>query len=174
VIVDCDIRKWPDRPHWHFRARLLGRDRYGTWLGAAPPVAYTGPRGAGAWRHHFVCVVPDHAWWMATFNGWADPTTDVYVDIATPARWFGSRLTAIDLDLDVVRLRDGRTAMLDEDEFEDHRGRYDYPPHIVQGAERSARSVLAAVRQREEPFGRVGRHWLKALEATPAPSPARS
>lgn len=162
MIVDCDMRKWPDRPHWHFRARLLGRDRYGTWLGSTPQTAYTGPYGAGAWPQPFVCVIPEHAWWVATFNGWPG-NIETYVDMTTPARWHGSHVVAIDLDLDVARRRDGRVLGLDEDEFDDHRVRYGYPDAVVDAARRTFERLQSAVRHREEPFRSVGRRWLARL-----------
>ena len=34
----------------------------------------------------------------------------------------------VDLDLDVIRMRDGRIILDDEDEFEEHQVRYAYPP----------------------------------------------
>jgi uncharacterized protein len=164
MIVDCDMRKWVDRPHWRFNTKLLGRDVYGTWLGARIGTAYTGPLGGGNWQHNFVVLVPDGEWWIASWNDIQQPNIEVYVDITTTPRWFGTNVVrAIDLDLDVARLRDGRVELWDEDEFDDHRVRYGYPDDVVERARSTADRLMEHVSARREPFGDVGRRWLQRL-----------
>jgi hypothetical protein len=162
VIVDCDMRKWGDIAHWRFPVELLGRDAFGTWLGAVPPTAYTGPRGAGEWTHNFVMCVPDDAWWIATFNAvTTEVGAEVYVDMTTPPVWLsGSHVQAIDLDLDVIRERDGTVFIDDEDEFEEHKVKFAYPADVVAAARASCDEIFRRVRSRDEPFGDVGRTWL--------------
>jgi predicted RNA-binding protein associated with RNAse of E/G family len=164
VIVDCDMRKWVDRPHWRFDTELLGRDEHGTWLGARIGTTYTGPRGAGAWQHNFVVLVPEDRWWIASWNDVQQPEIEVYVDITTAPRWLNEGVvTAIDLDLDVARLRDGRVELWDEDEFEEHRVRFAYPQDVVDRASATAQEVITAVEGRDEPFGEVGARWLELV-----------
>lgn len=55
------------------------------------------------------------------------PEVSVYIDIATPPEWDGSRLTFIDLDLDVIRRLNGSVEIIDQDDFEENRTAYDYP-----------------------------------------------
>ncbi len=113
---------------------------------------------------HFVTVVPDGGWWMATF--YAAPTElDIYVDITTPATWFSdAHVTSVDLDLDVVRYRaDGRVVVADEDEFDEHTVSYGYPDDLVRAARESATHIVDAVTSRREPFGEVGFAWLGKL-----------
>jgi hypothetical protein len=67
----------------------------------------------------------------------------------------------IDLDLDVSRWRDtGAVRVLDEDEFAEHQARYGYPDGVVAQAERTARWLLAAVSDGDEPFASAYRPWL--------------
>ena len=66
----------------------------------------------------------------------------------------------VDLDLDVVLLRDGTLFVDDEDEFAQHQVELAYPPEVVAMARGTADEVLAAVGNRSEPFGDVGRDWL--------------
>ena len=107
------MRKWPDRPHWRFDAELLGRDEHGTWLGTRAGMPYTGPR-TGTWPSGFVMVIPDGEWWIASWYDEGEPNVELYVDITTAATWPStSFVTAIDLDLDVVRSRDGRVELVD-------------------------------------------------------------
>ena len=86
--------------------------------------------------HDFVTLVPAREWWVASFNGRrGDADVDVYVDVTTaPVRSAGV-VEAVDLDLDVVRLRDGSVRVLDEDEFADHQVRYRYPAEVIDRAQ---------------------------------------
>jgi hypothetical protein len=52
--------------------------------------------------------------WLTTFHGPGGPLS-VYVDITAPATWDGPTVTACDLDLDVLRLLDGRHSYDDAD-----------------------------------------------------------
>lgn len=89
---------------------------------------------------------------------------EIYIDVCTTARWVADdRVEMVDLDLDVVRRRDGSVELLDEDEFVDHSARFAYPPRIVAGARTTAAELMLAVEQRVEPFGSAAVRWLGAL-----------
>lgn len=68
----------------------------------------------------------------------------------------------VDLDLDVVRHRDGVVEALDHDELDAHRLSLGYPDHIVALAERSCADVMAAIERGDEPYTSVGWSWLTA------------
>ena len=104
-------------------------------------------------------ITPD-SWWTAVWNEGGD--FEIYVDIATPPRWDGDRVTMIDLDLDVVRHRDGRTLVLDEDEFDEHRVSLGYPPDLVDRARTTTAAVFLDVERRIPPFDATGAQWLEA------------
>ena len=90
----------------------------------------------------------------------------MYVDITAPARWDGSVLRAVDLDLDVVRGETGRVWVDDEDEFAEHRVAWDYPASLVELATSTCAWVKAALTARESPFDGVHEHWLEVLRRT--------
>ena len=119
---------------------------------------------------------------------WAWPTfhapgiwCDLYVDIATPGRWDGTVMRAVDLDLDVIRMSDPLPAVVyqaavdacrvagevfvdDEDEFEEHQVAFGYPPEVVDLARRSCDEVLSAVTSRVPPYdGTTAQRWLDVL-----------
>jgi uncharacterized protein len=167
--VFCDMRKWPARPHYRFHAERLGEDEHGIWLGLRPGTPLSGPRGDQIVRHACATLVPRHEWFVATWydpyvpSGEGDLFIDValYVDIATPAEWLSrTHVTTVDLDLDIVRRRNGELYVDDEDEFAEHHVSYGYPEEIVEGALRSSQQVLEMVRMGAEPFGSAYRSWL--------------
>ena len=168
--VDLVLRKFDGRPHRQVTARLLGEDRYGTWLATPRGTVVTyhyGSRPTGRTRTDAVRLIPGGSWWMAMFP--ARPAVlEAYCDVTTPARWTGpAEITVIDLDIDVVRYRaDRRVEVEDEDEFEEHRVAMGYPPDIVEGALRGADDLREAMREDREPFAGHYRTWLARVGST--------
>lgn len=158
--MHIDFRKWPDQTHWQFAMRRLGEDEHGIWLWSPPGVvARRGDEAPQVLTATNVKLIAADAWWTAMWND-RSPHVELYVDIATPARWADDRVTMIDLDLDVVRLRNGRVELHDGDEFDDHRVRYGYPPHVVAAARATAAQVLLDVEAHRKPFGAAATGWL--------------
>ena len=157
--------KWPDLPHWEHDALVLGRDDHGTWLGAPRGTLMERPGSTFRTDWEQVTLVPDGAPFVATFYSRPAPV-EVYVDISGHATWSEGAVTAVDLDLDVVRGWTGRVWVDDEDEFADHRVRLGYPDEVVALATRSCDEVRAAVGAGLAPYdGVTGAHWLGRLRA---------
>ena len=154
-------RKYDGSLHWHLTMLRLGEDEHGVWLGQ--PAGGEMRKGDGpavliAQAH--VMLIPSGQWWTASFN--AKPCwTEIYCDVTTPPEWLGpDEVTAIDLDLDVIRrFKASRSDLLDADEFADHQVRFGYPADIVEQAVRSADRLRRAVLA-DEPFTTVYRRWL--------------
>jgi predicted RNA-binding protein associated with RNAse of E/G family len=167
-----ETRKWPDEPHWEFDAFRLGADAHGIWVGVPEGTLLSKPTRAFHATADHVVLIPHDAWWLGTFYG-SDLTRpfDVYVDITTPAQWISEDLVkAVDLDLDVAR-RPGEEAFLDdEDEFALHRVTLNYPPEVIQNAERSAVEIMAAVQSMTPPFDGLHLEWLARLRSRLAQS----
>ncbi|MDQ3896796.1 MAG: DUF402 domain-containing protein [Actinomycetota bacterium] len=163
-MVPVELRKWGDRLHWHFAMQHLGDDEHGVWLAGAPgTVLQRGTEPPIVKPDAWVLLVPASGSWIASWNAEAGP--EIYVDVTSRPEWRDGTLTAVDLDLDVVRRRDGTTVLLDEDEFADHRVRFGYPEAVVAAARRTADWLMETVAARAEPFDRVGARWLAAAGA---------
>ncbi len=158
--VEVEFRKWPDRPHWRYPMVVLGDDEHGRWLFA--PAGTPTRRGDEPVRyasHAFLSLVEEGAWRVPIFN--AGGPICVYVDLATPPVWEGTTVRMIDLDLDVVRRTDGTVAVVDEDEFADHRLRYDYPDGLVDAVEAEAARTRHALACGLPPFHGVADEWME-------------
>lgn len=157
--------KYPKTPHWRFEMRYLGSDDHGTWLGA--PAHTTGQRGAEPpvlFRDPFVVLVPPAGWWMMVLNA-APRDPEIYIDVCTPASWQGKELVeSVDLDLDVIRKRNGTVILIDEDEFEVHRRELGYSEAMVSSTRITAAELMLAVERRRPPFDDTGLHWLDMVE----------
>ncbi|RYU11011.1 DUF402 domain-containing protein [Nocardioides iriomotensis] len=167
------VTKWGGRPHWEHDTTVVGTDEHGTWLGAPAGTLVSRPGVSFTATAAFVSVVPPDGAFVATFyapnrSGPGDPV-ELYVDITTVPRWADGVVTMVDLDLDVVRGRSGRVWVDDEDEFADHRVRYDYPDEVVALATASLDRVHVAVRAGTGAFDpTLGRTWLSRLSAAAA------
>ena len=58
-------------------------------------------------------------------------TLEIYVNVTTRPALDQGTVSAVNLDLDVVRWRDGRVEVLDEDEFAEHQVLLGYPAELI-------------------------------------------
>lgn len=160
-------RKWPQTSHYGHAGWILGEDEHGLWLElrvGSPvyrdeEVLFHGTSGG-------LMLVPPEDGWLAWFPEFGD--FELYVDIASGTTRTQSSVTMVDLDLDVIRRRDGSVELLDEDEFALHQVELAYPVQLVQHAERMADHVLRAVRSKVEPFdGVAAREWMTQRTDSP-------
>jgi protein associated with RNAse G/E len=87
------------------------------------------------------------------------------VDVITPPRWSERTVSMVDLDLDVVRHRDGRVEIVDLDEFEQHRRSLSYPHRLARAALEAAAALAASFDRQDEPYASVGWEWLAAARS---------
>ena len=151
--IRVDFRKYPDAQHWQYDLRWLAEDEYGAWLWGPPGTrAQRSDEPPITFSSTNLKLVTD-GWWAGIWQASGEP--EVYVDIATPAVWSEGRVTLIDLDLDVVRLRSGAVRVLDEDEFAEHQVALGYPRELIEGARESCERVRVMLERNEEPFATV-------------------
>jgi hypothetical protein len=156
--------KWDGRLHWHFFLRRLGEDEHGVWLAVPAGTPYQrGYEEPLIESDGFLVLIPSTGSWAALWNLKKEP--EIYVDVTSPPEWSDGVVTAVDLDLDVVRYRDGRVRVLDRDEFAEHRALMAYPQTVVDGAEATARWLTEAMAARREPFGDASGRWLAGVNA---------
>ena len=169
------MTKWREAPHWQIPARWLGSDEHGDWLGIPRGTLMARPGYQTVSEFDQVGLIPppgrpdEQRAWMATFHAAPAPTW-VYVDMTTPPVWDGSAVRAVDLDLDVIRMRDGHVVVDDEDEFAEHQVELGYPPEVVDLAQASCDRVHAAILDEDPPFDGSHERWLDVLDGLTARS----
>ena len=186
IPIRCEMTKWGDRPHWEFDGIHLGSDEHGEWLGFPQGTINTRPGLELVSQAACVTLVPLEGWYAATFHA-AGIWCDLYVDIATPGRWDGTVLRAVDLDLDVIRMADPLPAVVyaaaaeagrvagevfvdDEDEFAEHQVAYGYPADVIERAQASCDAVLSDVRAGRAPYDGTHQRWMSELSRRTASS----
>jgi len=155
--------KWGGVPHWAFDMEPLGQDAAGRWFGmrgGAPQ--QRGDEPPVALPHDCVLLVPSDGCYTAFWN--AAGTVGLYVDVTTQPVVNADTIDVVDLDLDVVRLRDGTIELIDEDEFELHQVRYAYPAAIIDQARSTADWLMRTISAGHELFDELGPHRLAAYQ----------
>lgn len=171
-------RKYDGSLHWHTTLLWLGEDEHGAWLGSpGGGVSRRGSEPSITLGYAYLTLVPTDAWWTAIFNTPGHVRTEIYCDVTTVPQWHledvPPAFTMIDLDLDVIRRRDGETTIDDEDEFQEHAALMRYPPDIVAAAEESCRWLVRQVSAARPPFDAATyQPWLDRIPDTwPDPLP---
>lgn len=147
-------RKWPNLPHYGHDGWPLGEDAHGLWieLRVGCPV-YRGTELLFHGTGGGLMLAPPHGRWLAWFPEFGP--FEVYVDIVTGMQRSATALTMVDVDLDVVRTREGDVQLLDEDEFEIHQVRYGYSAEMIASAVETAAEVMQHVTEERPPFDRA-------------------
>ncbi len=161
-VVRVDYHKYDGSAHRGYPALRLGEDVHGVWLGVPPEVF---PDVEFKYAEPYVLLLPREAWWTAMFIS-PPRRTEIYCDIATPARWLDSTsVQLVDLDLDVRRRRaGGLVELLDEDEFAEHADRFGYPQAVRENAWSAANWLVRALSGDTQPFAGEYRAWLSQVE----------
>jgi uncharacterized protein len=164
--VELATEKWGGRSHYRGDNVHLGDDEHGTWLwGAAGRTIYRDDEPLFVTEHDALTLVPPGRWWAPSW--WiGHPELEVYVNINTPAERRGDRIVWVDLDLDVIRFRDGRVEVVDRDEFEEHQVRYGYPGDLIARAEAVTAEAHELVTRNVPPFdGLAAAGWIARARA---------
>ncbi len=172
--VRIEMTKWGDRPHWQIPGLWLGSDDHGDWIGIPAGTRMVRPGRDVRSEFDQVGLVPATGDEVArsclpTFHR---PPSHVwvYVDMTTLPAWDGSTIRAVDLDLDVIRGRDGDVVVDDEDEFAEHQVTLGYPPEVVALAEASRDRVYAAILAEAAPYDGSHERWQQVLDELSARS----
>jgi hypothetical protein len=156
-------------------AYSLGTDQFGAWLHTPTGSLYRGDDGYrtgvcavaqgnnGAGQPIVQLIAPGE-WWIATWYPTA-AAHDVTVDICTPAQFTDQTWTYTDLELDPWRSRDGTVSTDDWDEFHAACAAGRISPTEASEAKTATTAIEARLKQRDEPFGRVGATKLTAALA---------
>lgn len=156
-LVRSVYRKYDGSLHWHTTLLWLGEDGHGVWLGSPPHgTSQRNAEPAITLAYAYLTLVPRDAWWTAIFNAPGQVRTEIYCDITSVPQWHRDldppMFTMIDLDLDVIRRRDGLTVIDDEDEFAEHQVQMAYPPEVITAAEQSCAWLFEHVANQRAPF----------------------
>jgi protein associated with RNAse G/E/RimJ/RimL family protein N-acetyltransferase len=149
--------KYDGSPHYAYEARLVAED--GALLTLAVPrgTAMSGYRGDLRTSVPFTALFyTDERWYNCYHNHWTTPRLRIesYANVALPATFDGETVRWVDLDLDVLIRSTGSVSLVDVDEFVEHGRRFGYPADLVRRANATADALLAATRERRDPFDR--------------------
>ncbi|GGN66171.1 hypothetical protein GCM10010112_28300 [Actinoplanes lobatus] len=162
-MIRMRFTKWGGRLHWFYPLEPLGEDRHGRWFGArAGTPVQRGDEPPVVQGHDVVTLIPATGCWIGSFNP-DHVELSAYIDVTTRPEIIDGVIHAVDLDLDVIRRRDGSVAVLDEDEFADHQVRYGYPAPVVAQARATTDDLVGLLTTAVQPFETEARRRLAAF-----------
>ena len=145
--VRARYTKWGGKRHHGADLVYLGADDHGDWLGDPVGNQWSGgPKSFASVTENVLLVPRDRGMTAMFYTEHPEQAFELYVDITTPPVWDGDLVTAVDLDLDVIRRFDGSWYVDDEDEFAEHQVSYGYPPELVASAEAECARVVDEIR----------------------------
>ena len=158
--------KWGGRRHHGADLVYLGADEHGDWLGDPAGNAWSGgPKEFTSVTDNVLLVPRDRGMTAMFYQPHPEQEFELYVDITTRPVWEGDLVTAVDLDLDVIRHFDGTVLVDDEDEFAEHRVTLGYPDEVAAGAVAECDRVVAEVTSGAATFATsTAAPWRRVLD----------
>lgn len=153
--VRLQFTKWGGRRHHGADLVYLGADEHGDWLGDPVGNQWSGGPKTFTSITDNVLLVPRARGMTAMFYAYSaqpEQPFELYVDITSVPQWHDDLVTAVDLDLDVIRLFDGSWFVDDEDEFAEHQVVLGYPVDVIAEAEAECVRVVDEIRSGAAPF----------------------
>jgi hypothetical protein len=145
--VRARYTKWGGRRHHGADLVYLGADGHGEWLGDRVGNGWSGgPKTFESVTDNVLLVPRDRGMTAMFYDPHPEQAFELYVDITSVPQWQHDLVTAVDLDLDVIRRFDGSWYVDDEDEFAEHQVALAYPADVISGAEAECARVVDEIR----------------------------
>ena len=75
-----------------------------------------------------------------------------YCNLASPGVWENKDFSYIDYDLDLILTTENRVFVVDQEEFEQHKQKYNYPISVQSNIESALHDLTSLARKHEYPF----------------------
>lgn len=160
-------RKWDGSPHWIQPAIYLGEDDFGDWFYQKPGAINSRPGKSVEQVTEVVMFVPRSKGYVARFFTTArEDGRNLFIDLVHDVYWSKNTrtITAIDMDLDIVRDRSG-VWVDDRNDFDHNRIMMKYPAVLVNEIENNVSNILDMLELPLEPFGNRSIYWFNRAHA---------
>jgi len=165
------IGRWP--------AYVLAEDSFGTWLYSPLGCIYRGRSGGTTAECEVgqgnrarglpvLHLVPKIGWWFAAWYRLGG-TAVIGIDVCTPPTCLNNEWRYTDLELDPHGFDDGRVELHDEEEFKAACEASLISAREAAEAGAAAAELMQSLRERREPFGRIGWDRLDSALALELP-----
>ena len=141
--------KYDGTIHYRFPVDVVAESNETIAVYRKPGVRYKSYRGEGLAENHLLILFYKNRHHNVVVSWSAEWIPEMhYLNITSPAVWDDRSVTAIDLDLDLIRRATGEVFVDDEDEFESHIERFHYPNELVDQCRDELSRLQVAMRER--------------------------
>ena len=153
--ITLDIFKYPRRPHLSIAARLI-RDKPDYLLTLIPLGSpfYSYKEGRNYRGRRLIM----HLFWPGRYYNveltWLEDATFLgyYVNLALPVEWDGDTLAYVDLELDISWYKGEQIKILDEEDYEALKVKYNLPAELISRVSETTSEALQMMEARAFPF----------------------
>ncbi|MEI6043224.1 MAG: DUF402 domain-containing protein [Chloroflexota bacterium] len=147
--------KYPRQPRYFYPVSVVQdeRDQLMLYCGPGVPVYMGKNDTTTTTSQHTLSLLWPGCYYNVLLFWYADWTFHgYYVNLALPYEWDGELCVYIDLELDVALFEDGIVKILDQDEYEESKIRYNYPEELIGQIEEATAEVVQMMERRIFPF----------------------
>lgn len=160
--VDLNIYKYPRRFRYTIPAQLAWDkpEELAIYLPAGVEIYSPSKQAGFPAQHHILNIFWPGRYFNAEISWYPDWTfRGYYLNLALPHEWDETVCAYIDLELDVTRFEDEPIQILDEDEYEEARLTYNFPPDLVSQIETTRDEVVRLLENEVFPFDGSLKTW---------------
>jgi protein associated with RNAse G/E len=141
--------KYDGTIHYRFPAEVVAESEEALALYRKPGVPFESYRDNRIGENHMLILFYQNRYHNVEIAWKADWEPAMhYLNIASPAEWDRVVVTAVDLDLDLIRRATGEILIDDEDEFELHIERFHYPKELIDRCRSELERLHIAMQER--------------------------
>lgn len=141
--------KYDGTLHYRFYAKVVAESDEAIAIYRKPGIPYESYRGEGLGENNLLVLFYKHRFHNVVISWNADWVPEMhYLNITSLAAWDNHSVSAVDLDLDLIRRATGEVIVDDEDEFEEHIERFRYPKKLVDQCRAELARLQIAMQER--------------------------
>lgn len=93
-----------------------------------------------------------HAYWFNIIILFTKDDYYFYCNISSPFTWHHEEVHYIDYDIDIIVRSNLTYTIVDRDEYNIHKRKYNYPSSLQQNIEKAIRQLMYRIKNQKEPF----------------------
>ena len=146
--------KYPNIPHYEWKGELLDKTDEYVIIKCNPgrEIIHHSKGQVFTINHTTIEMFSLKEWYTVAMDIEENKIISYYCNIAKPSILKDNELSFVDLDLDVVKMKDQDWEVVDQDEFIENSVKYQYPQELKEKAIQALKQLQDKINNKEFPF----------------------